>query len=70
MVPFLIYSILIVVLLIFNVMAIRHILKYRFKGDASMVILVAYLIVVAVLVLVTTFSLLALSIGGMPGGWL
>ena len=64
----LIYAILVLVLLVFNVMAIRHILKYRFKGDASMAILLGYVIVVAVLIFLTTFSLLALSLGGVVGG--
>lgn len=64
----LIYAILILVLLVFNVMAIRHILKYRFKGDASMAILLGYVIVLAVLIFLTTFSLLALSLGGSWGG--
>ena len=64
----LIYAVLVLVLLIFNVMAIRHILKYRFKGDASMAVLLGYVIVVAVLIFLTTFSLLALNLGGMVGG--
>ncbi len=57
----LIYAILILILLVFNVMAIRHILRYRFKGDASMAVLFGYVIVLAVLIFATTFSLLALS---------
>ncbi len=65
-----IYAILMIVLLLFNVIAIRHILKYRFKGDVSMAVLLGYIIVVAILILVTTFSLLALSFVGSPGGWI
>lgn len=63
-----IYAVLMLVLLVFNIMAIRHILKYRFKGDASMTVLLVYIVVVAVLILITTFSLLALSVGNVMGG--
>jgi len=64
------YAILMIVLLLFNIIAIRHILKYRFKGDVSMAVLLGYIVVVGILILVTTFSLLALSFVGSPGGWL
>ncbi|MBU0647920.1 hypothetical protein KJ855_01955 [Patescibacteria group bacterium] len=63
-----VYLILMFVLLIFNVMAIRHILKYRFKGDMSMSVLSGYMILVVILILATTVSLLALSVGSFAGG--
>ena len=66
----LLYLIIMAVLVVFNVMAIRHILRFRYRGDLSMAVLLGYIIVVAVLLLMTTFSLLALSIAGNPGGML
>lgn len=60
-VSFLIYLLIVLILLVFNVMAIRHILKFRFRGDISMAILLGYIIVVAALIIVTAVSLLALS---------
>lgn len=68
LVMFLVYALVMLVLFVFNVMAIRHILKFRFKGDISMVILLGYVIVIGVLLVVTSFSLFALSIFN-PGGW-
>ncbi len=68
LVSIVIYAILMVVLLLFNVVAIRHILKYRFKGDISMAVLLVYVILVGILILVTTFSLLAISLVGNVGG--
>ncbi|MFA4930578.1 MAG: hypothetical protein WC570_01790 [Patescibacteria group bacterium] len=63
-----VYALLMLVLLVFNVMAIRHILRYRFKGDVSMGVLLGYVLVIAVLVLVTTFSLMALGVSSFIGG--
>ncbi|HPN67739.1 MAG TPA: hypothetical protein PLZ62_03725 [bacterium] len=65
-----IYTIVMLVLLAFNLLTIRHILRYRFRGDASMAVLAGYVLVVAVLLLITTFSLMALSWAGRPGGYL
>jgi hypothetical protein len=48
-------------MLMFNVVAIRHILRYRFKGDVSMAVLAGYMLVVALLLLITVFSLMALT---------
>lgn len=68
LVLFLIYAVIMLVLLVFNVMAIRHILKFRFKGDASMFILMGYIVVIGILLVVTSFSLMALSLFS-TGGW-
>lgn len=63
-----VYAVVMIGLLLFNVVAIRHILKYRFRGDASITILVIYVILIALLLLVTTFSLMAVSLMGNIGG--
>jgi hypothetical protein len=56
-----VYAIIMLAMLMFNVVAIRHILRYRFKGDISMAVLAGYMLVVAVLLLITVFSLMALT---------
>ena len=68
LVAIILYVIIMVVLLLFNVVAIRHILKYRFRGDISIAILVVYVIIIALLLLLTTFSLMAVSLMGNTGG--
>lgn len=59
-----VYVILIAVMAIFNVIAVRHILKYRYKGDASISVLFGYVLVLVVMVFITIFSLIAVSMGG------
>jgi|GEM_PF-3084451 len=59
-----VYVILIAVMAIFNVIAVRHILKYRYKGDASVSVLFGYVLVLVVMAFITIFSLIAVSMGG------
>jgi len=59
-----IYVLIMVVMGLFNILAIRHILKYRYKGDASISVLFGYVLVLVVMIFITIFSLVAVSVGG------
>lgn len=59
-----VYVIVMAVMVIFNLIAVRHILKYRYKGDASISVLFGYVLVLIIMAFVTIFSLIAVSMGG------
>lgn len=64
LVSIIVYALVMVGLILFNVVAIRHVLKYRFRGDASITVLVIYAILIILLLLITFVSLLSVSLIG------